>query len=846
MKKVLSLPAFSFGMATAGVACGAGRAAARLRGFAVALALIAASIAAHGADVTARIKGTVTDPAGRIVVKAQVVATNTATGVKFETESAGDGGYLFSSLPIGTYSITVTNAGFKTFSASGIVLNIDQEYVEPVQLTVGGTAEVVQVAADAVQVNSTDQQLNNIVDAAQIVEYPLIGRSFLQLEQILPGVQASDDRYTLNFSVNGSQTQQSSYLVDGADTNDFTLNTITFQPSVDALDEFNLITGPLNAEYSRNSGAIVSAAVKQGSNTFHGDAFEFYRDTFLNNGNFFSYNTNTGQKAVPVFHQNLFGGTIGGPILHNKLFIFGSYQGDRARQPGSPASENVTVLTTAQRGGNFSGATFSNNVIPGTVSIPGCVSGTDTFATCFNMKLSGMLPTNAFNPISAAMLANYIPSPNSGTNKYTFATTTNLIQDQAIVRVDFDPTNKDHIDFIGIYEHHPTVDSLGFSGPTLPGFGDQSKQETRQFTGQYTRQLGISAVNQFAIHYTRLNFNADAPTNLTSPASAGFSINPQDTANASIPKMSLTGGFVIGSTTNGPQPRIDQNYQVDDNFSKTIGGHTFKFGYDGRRFNVDNEFDSSNNGSYTFTTSSSNPNTSGNVFLDFLLGIPNTYLQTADGRISAVAYENYLYVQDTWKVRPNFTLNYGLGYQIDGAIHNKQYGDEGVNCFVPGQQSKVFPTAPLSLAFPGDPGCNDAQASTTHYKDFGPRVGFAYTPDLGILSDGDSHKLSIRGGTGIYYNRTEEEGSLQNLNQAPYGSLRPASRTGVLSLARRRRLTRRWQTRTRTSRPGRRSRIPFLLLSRRLAARPLPSQATRSSSINTLPAIFLRMPSVRS
>lgn len=741
-------------------------------GIALAFALLLST--AKAADVNGRIKGTVTDPVGAVVVKATVVATNTATGVKFNTTSQANGDYLFAQLPIGTYSITVTATGFKTFSATGIVLNIDQAYVEPVQLSVGSTMERVEVQADAVQVNTTDQQLSNIVDAAQIVEYPLIGRAFTQLEQILPGVQASDDRFTGNYSVNGSETQQSSYLINGADTNDFTLNTITFQPSVDALDQFNLVTGPLNAEYSRNSGAIVSAVVKQGTNQFHGDIYEFYRDTFLNNGNFFSYNTITNTKSVPVFHQNLFGGTLGGPILRNKLFIFGSYQGNRARQPGNPSQENTTVPTTAERGGNFTASSFtgntthtpSSNFIPGTVSIPGCVSGVDTFAACF-ARLGGILPTTAFNTISSALLSAYIPAPNSGTNKYAFNTTTNLVQDQAILRLDFNPTSKDQIDFIGIYQHQPTLDSLAFSGPTLPGFGDKSTSETRQLTFQYTRQISVSAVNQFAIHYTRLNFASTSPQNVIAPSSLGFAINPQDTAGQSVPNIRLTGGFNMGFTTNGPQPRIDQNYQVDDSFSWTIGRHSFKFGYDGRRFNVDNEFDSSNSGAYSFssTSSTTNPSTSGNVFLDFELGIPASYSQTSNGRISAVSYENYAYAQDTWKATSTLTLNYGIGYQVDSAIHNRQYGDEGVNCFVPGQQSKVFPTAPLSLGFPGDPGCNDAQGATTPYSDWGPRFGFAYAPDLG----GASHKLSLRGGVGIYYNRTEEEGSLQNLNQAPYG-----------------------------------------------------------------------------
>jgi hypothetical protein len=730
---------------------------------------------AHAADVSGRIKGTITDSTGAVVPNVDVVAINVATGVKATTTSQADGEYQFQRLPVGTYSLTATVPGFKAFTATGIVLNIDQEYVEAIHLSVGNTTDTIEVAADAVQVNTTDMQLNNIVDAKQIVEYPLIGRSFTQLELIEPGVQAASDRFTGNYSVNGGQSQQSSYLINGADTNDFALNTIGILPNIDALDQFNLITGPLNAEYSRNSGAIVSAVVKSGTNHFHGSAFEFYRDTFLNTPGFFNTTVSAGvvKKTTPVFHQNLFGGTIGGPVLKDHLFFFGAYQGDRARQPQTTG--NVTVPTVAQRTGNFTGSTLSNNPIPGQVSIPGCVTGTaagaDTYATCFAKLQNNTLPSSSFNPISSALLTKYVPAPNSGTNKYVFFPQTNVIQDQGIVGIDFSPGTKNQINFVGIYQHAPSIDVLPFSGPNLPGFGDQSTSEIRQFTVSYTRQISSTAVNQLALHYTRFNFGSVVPQNVVQPSTAGFAITPQDPSGASLPLISLQGGFAIGFSTNGPQPRIDQNYQVDDNFSKTIGHHTVKFGYDGRRFSVDNNFDASNSGSYSFTaaSASANPFTSGNVFLDFELGVPATYGQTANGTIRAKAYENYVYGQDTWKLTNNFTLDYGLGWQIDSAVHNQQYGGQGVNCFVPGQQSKVFPTAPLSLNFPGDPGCNNAQGATTHYADFGPRFGFAYTPNLGFLSAGDSHKLSIRGGFGVYYNRTEEEGSLQNLSQVPFG-----------------------------------------------------------------------------
>src|SRR5271168_2014612 len=371
-------------------------------------AILAVSFSyAHAVEVTARIKGTVTDPTGAVVAKATVTVTNSQTGVVTTTTTSSSGDYLFPALPIGNYSITVAAPGFKGFTATGITLNIDQEFVEPVQLTLGSSADTVSVEADSVQVNTTDIQLSNVVDQHQIVELPLIGRAFTQLESILPGVQASSDRFG-SFSVNGSQTQQSAYIINGADSNDLPLNTIAIQPNIDALAQFNLITGPLNAEYDRNGGAIVSTAIKQGTNHFHGDVFEFYRDTFLNTRNYFQkqVNATTGlEQATSPYHQNIFGGTIGGPVLKDKLFFFFAYQGIRQTVP--QAGGNVQVFSPAELGGNYAGdlakGVISKNPIPATVNIPGCTSGSganaDTFQSCLT-RLNGQVPGSAFNAVS--------------------------------------------------------------------------------------------------------------------------------------------------------------------------------------------------------------------------------------------------------------------------------------------------------------------------------------------------------------------------------------------------------------------------------------------------------------
>ena len=738
--------------------------------------LLIASLPSFAADPTARIHGTVTDPQGAVVPNTTVTATNQNTGVASTTTTKADGSYEFLSLPIGLYTVSVQATGFQAFKATGIKLDIDTNYLEQVKLAVGSTSDTVNVSAESVQVDGSNMQLNNVVASAQIVELPLLGRDFTQLELIEPGVQAGNDRFGQGrgaaLSVNGGQTQQSSYLINGTDTNDLVLNTITFVPSVDALSEFNLITSSLNPEYSRNSGAIVSASVKDGTNQFHGDGFWFYRDTFLNTANFFQ----RGTSGTPLFHENYFGGTAGGPILRDKLFFFGSYEGERGTVPENPGTQSGAgnvVFSAAQRGGDFSNLLsttgFSTNPIPASITIPGCTTGVDTFASCLGGKLHGMIPTSAFNSVSSLLLQKFVPLPNADGNTFNFNATTKQVQDQGIGRIDWSPTQKDKIYGIVIIQHAPSSDELSFLGGTVPGFAEVNTREIHQYTADYTHQFGASALNDFSLHYTRFNFGASEPEQVVQPSTLGFNITPQSPQVASVPLITVGNDFILGFSSNGPQPRIDQTYQLTDSFSKVIGNHSLKFGYDGRKFEVANPFFGKNNGAFTFADA--NGVGSGSALVDFLLGIPSTYIQQAGGRIDAFAFENYLYAQDQWKLTPSLTVNYGLGYQIDTGLHNRQFGGEAVNCFVPGEQSTIFPTAPLGLVYPGDPGCNDAQASDTHWKDFGPRIGFAWSPSgsLGFLSRNPGD-LSIRAGYGIYYNRTEEEGSLQNLNTFPFGA----------------------------------------------------------------------------
>jgi hypothetical protein len=607
------------------------------------------------------------------------------------------------------------------------------------------------------------------------VELPLIDRTFTELELTLPGVQMSSDRFGGAYSVSGAQTQQSEYLINGADSNDIALNTLAIAPNLDAIAEFNLIQGPLNAEYDRNSGGIVSATIKSGTNKFHGDGFEFYRDTFLNTLSYFQkLPTESGvgpwTGTVTPFHQNIFGGIIGGPILKNKLFGFFAYEGEHERVPEGGGSVTNEVYTPSQLAGNFSAdsasGAFSANPIPNTIHIAGCTAG-ETWANCLGSGeggLNGMIPTASFSSIATALVNKYVPASSSG--QYTINETDTTTQPQYLGRIDFNPNTNNNFYFVGINQKGTTSETLPFTGASVPGFGDEDVISINQYTFDYVRQFGSTAVNDFSAHWTRYNAAYVLPQTVVDPSSLGFDIHPQDAAADSVPTLSVAGYFTLGFSTNGPQPRIDQVFQLDDAFSKVHGAHSFKFGYDGRRFNVSNPFYARNSGAYNFNNTGAF--SSGDPGIDFLLGVPASYSQGSGADIQADAFLNYWFAQDTWKIKDTLTLDYGLGYSIDTPLEVHQYNGEAIACLIGGEQSTIFSTAPQGIVYPGDPGCTDTGQAKTKFGEFGPRFGFAYAPDWGKMF-GAPGKFSIRGGFGIYYDRSEEETALQTLETPPYG-----------------------------------------------------------------------------
>jgi hypothetical protein len=737
--------------------------------------ILAVSICAFGIQLraiaqvnTASIHGTVTDASDAVVPNAQVTVLNTSTGITSTATTDSKGYFVVPQLQTGgPYTVTIAATGFSKSSTTGITLNVNDNYEVDSKLQVGSTAQTVQVESHSGHVESTETQLKTDIPASEIEQLPLLGRDASQLEKYAPGVMESSDRFG-SFSANGAQTTQSNYLLDGADVNDVALQDNGLVVNPDALGELAVVTSTLNPEYSRNSGAVINETLKAGTNSFHGGAFEFYRDTFLNNGNYFSL---PGER--PQFHQNLYGGTLGGPILKDKLFFFLAYQGYRNRTGGT---QQTPVFSPDQVAGDFAGdgATISSKAMP--FAVAGCAAGT-AWNAC-PAVVSGQIPTSNFNFLAALLTSKYVPAsntqttnPNTGVTSYlyNFSTAETGAQDQGVIRVDYHPTQKDSLWASSIFESAPFTSELPYGGATLPGFNEVNAQHIKVFNADYSRTFNSTAINELRAGYFRFNYSAVNPQTPTAPSSVGFNITPQS-PQSGLPNMSLLSYFTLGFSSEGPQPRKDTNLLGSDIFTKVEGNHTLKFGFTYEQFGVDNPYFANNNGNFTFN--GGGLYSSGDPAIDFLLGVPDSYTQASGSIIDAISHEYYAFAQDSWKVTSDLTLNYGISWDVETPWANHQYGGEGITCWQNSSAtSKIYPNGSPGLLYPGDPGCTTYGEGYVRYHDFGPRLGFAWSPSFGpaaILGNPGSHQFAIRGGFGMYYNRDQEEEALQNLSSPPY------------------------------------------------------------------------------
>jgi hypothetical protein len=748
---------------------------------------------------TGSISGVVRDPSNAAVPGCEVVALNTGTGIKRTVSTNAQGFYLFEALPLGTYEVEVNKAGFKRYRETGLVVNVNSALVVDARLEVGEIRQQVSVSSTAVHVDTASTRMGEVITGATMTAVPLNGRSYVDLLALQPGVtpeastqgssefgevagygetsapfQSSNFSAAGNLAINGNQETSNAFMVNGALVDDVVQQGTTIVPNLDSIAEFRILTNGYQAEYGNYGGGQINIVTKSGTDQFHGDAFEFVRNTSLDARNFFS-------SSIGPYHQNQFGGTLGGPILRHKLFFFGDYQG--TRQVIGVDTGDIAVPSVQDRSGNLSDIAAS---LTGTVNGAGWAgvlsqrlgyavtdrepyytTGCTTSAQC--VFPNAIIPMMAWDS-PASKLMGFIPSPNVGSNFFSTSANKQTFDDnETSYRVD----GQSRWGMLsGYYYYDKNSLNNPYAEDRAPGFSGLGAQDTQLATFGDTKSFGSTMVNELHLNYLRVYNSSFVPVGGLGPKISSFGITegcqtlgicvllPQFEG---VPPISFN-NFNIG-IAHHDATFIQNTYQGMDNFSKVVGTHTLIFGGE---FHIDQltEYHVNNaNGAFSF-----NGGETGSDFADFLLGAPIVY----DQGISLNSYNRSRYYglfgQDAWRATSNLTVNYGLRWEVSYPWYQKNNNLETV---WPGKQSVAFPGAPPGWVIPGDDPFVPNTTSPVEWDKFAPRFGFAYAPKPqgGFLRTllGGPGESSIRGSWGLFYSQMGELGDAPAIGDAPFG-----------------------------------------------------------------------------
>jgi hypothetical protein len=730
---------------------------------------------------TGAIAGTVSDPSGGVISGAEVDAAEKSTGLKRSTKTDSSGSYRFSLLPPGEYQLQFVATGFKKAVPQPVNVVVTEISTLNVQMVLGEAVETVEVTSSQQLVQSENAALGTVVESRTISELPLSTRNFTQILNMSTGVvsdvsnAANLGNGTQDFYVNGSSNTSNNFQMDGSDVNNFgsgRAGSFLQQggipiPNPDAIQEFKIQTSLYDAGYGRGAGANVEVITKSGTNQIHGSVFEFLRNDKLDANDFF---LNEQNQPRAVMKQNQFGGSLGAPIIKDKFFIFGSYQGTRqvnGLSAGSLSSNSLPPLTNDRSAATLGAEFCGQKGAQGGVGV--ACDGSNINPVALKL-LNTKIPNGTF----------LIPTPQSITNGQGFSVFSlpgHFTEDQFLINGDYVISDKHRLAERYFFAKAPqTVPfSTCFTVACTPGSGQDAQFQNHVASLKLTSVLSSSLVNEVLVNYSR---NRGILTSESKITDQSLGITPGDPTFPKVPTIAVIGQFSIGGNFNDDSDSTVNQYQVSDQIAVTRGRHTVRAGFQFERAQFDFNDPGPRRGILDFLS-----------FPDFLLGLSaaqngtqfsNVFLSEGIAGSLSKAYRanNYAsFIQDDFKMNSRLTLNFGLRWEINGGVSEDQ-----------GRFSSVFPSlamasnaqvmaggtlagwvVPSNFSLPIPAGVTKLGGKTlarndTPLHNFGPRVGFAWRP---LAS---SNRLVLRGGYGVFYTRTNGNSVLQTVVSPPFVS----------------------------------------------------------------------------
>jgi hypothetical protein len=680
--------------------------------------LMALLLARPGAAQTpsGTILGGVKDSTSASVPGATVTATNTGTQYSRSTTTDAAGQYALRLLPVGNYMLVVSMPGFKTYSRSGIVLEVGRNARIDAVIDLGALTETVSIVADAPLVETTSASLSRTVGQNEVLNLPLVNRDLYSLLSLTGGVTSNDNSNSLGgpeqlTTINGSSRAQMgsvNFQLDGGNNTAGLRGTGNPAPNPEAVQEFRVLTNGYAAEYGRYAAGVVDVVTKSGTNEFHGAAFEFFRNEKLNSKRWAAPGVTPTKDPLS---RNQFGAALGGPLRKDQTFFFVSYSG--LRQEETYYRNSAVVPTALERAGDFSQSAIKPRDPATGQPFPG-----------------GIIPSSRFDVTAKNIQDKFVPLSNLPNNFYEVRRPDPLNTDEGTLKLDHKLSASQTMALSYFYQKGTDTQPLSLTG-NIPWVDRDFKWSQHNVNLSHTWTLSPTKINQFRVSYMR-QFGGRVNNPTTSLADLGSKFTPQ--GDPTLPRLTVTGYFTGQTSIAGPDAGSDY-FGIKDAISISRGKHSFKFGADLSYEKIVHDTLLDNYGVFAF-----NGTKTGNAYADFLLGLPSTMTQDAPVRKTDNGAYISLFAQDDFRVTSRLTLNLGLRYDLQFPLTDPQ---NRKLAFVPGQKSTVSPNAPVGLLFPGDTGVSRGIVKTD-INNIAPRLGIAWDPK------GDG-RMAVRAGFGVFY-----------------------------------------------------------------------------------------------